>query len=235
MPTQSGNDLLIIECDSANLGADRLNLGSLFYRMLNHEIAKLFLAKKTVVLLKTSSKSRLDEEFAEVLQRYGRFRAVLIVGHSNSTGIRVASDDRFEWGALGKWLAPFRPEMIFLAACEAGQSVAVRNLFEPLKETLRDVFACPVKLYPTQAAAFAVLIAGLLWTGEINENESIAAQFVNYIGTGGQIYHWRYGETGPGAGIPAKLWDAFGKAFDFGQWDSQQRIDDLIARARRSL
>jgi hypothetical protein len=235
VPTRSGNDLLIIECDSANLASDRLNLGSLFYQLLNHEIAKLFLAKKTVVLLKTSTKSRLNEEFAEVLQRYDRFRAVLIVGHSNAQGIRIASGAWFGWDVIGKWLAPFRPEMIFLAACEAGKSMAVRDLFEPLKETLRDVYACPVKLYPIQAASFAVLIARLLWTGEIDENESITAQFVNYIGTGGQIYHWRDGETGPGAEIPAKFWDDFGKAFDFGQWDLQQRVDDWIARARRSL
>jgi hypothetical protein len=235
VPTRSGNDLLIIECDSTNLASDRLNLGSFFYQLLNHELAKLILAKKTVVLLKTSTKSRLNEEFAEVLQRCGRFRAVLIVGHSNAEGIRIASDAGFEWGAVGKWLAPFRPEMIFLAACEAGKSVAVRDLFEPLKETLHDVYASPVKLYPIQAASFAVLIARLLWTGEIDENESITTQFVNYIGTGGQIYHWRDGETGAGAEIPAKFWDDLGKAFDFGQWDLQQGIDEWIARARRGL
>jgi hypothetical protein len=232
VPTRYGNDLLIIECDSANLAADRLNLGSLFYQLLNHEIAKMFLAKKTVALLKTSTKSTLNEQFAEVLHTYGRFRAVLIVGHSNAEGIRIASDEWFEWGVLGKWLAPLRPEMIFLAACEAGKSVAVRNLFEPLKETLRDVYACPVKLHSVQAASFAVLIARLLWTDEIDENELIASQFINYIGTGGQIYHWRYGETGPGAEIPGELWDDFGKAFDFGKWDLQRRIDDWIKRAR---
>ena len=97
------------------------------------------------------------------------------------------------------------------------------------------MYASPVKLYPIQAASFAVLIAKLLWAGEIDENESMTAQFVNYIGTGGQIYHWRAGETGPGAEIPATFWDALGKAFDFGPWDLQQRIDEWTARARRRL
>ena len=133
MPTLPGNELLIIECDSANLATDRLNLGSLFYHLLDHEIAKLFLPKKTIVLLETSTKSRLNEDFARVFHRYGPFRAVLIVGHSNADGIRMATDAWLEWRVLGKWLAPFRPEMVFLAACEAGKSVAVRDLFESLR------------------------------------------------------------------------------------------------------
>jgi hypothetical protein len=28
-----------------------------------------------------------------------------MVGHSNAEGIRMASDEWFEWGALGRWLA----------------------------------------------------------------------------------------------------------------------------------
>ena len=228
------NDLLIIECDSAHLAADRLNLGSAFYQLLNHEIAKLFLAKKSIVLLKTSTKCSLKEQFAAVLEQHGRFRAVLIVCHSNAEGIQVASDEWFEWRVLGNWLEPFHPETIFLAACEAGKSGAVRDLFEPLNETLREIYASPVKLYGPQAASFAVIIARLLWTGEIDENESIAARLVNYMATGGQIYRWSYDETGPGAEIPAKSWDGLAKVFDFGPWDLQRRIEEWIQGDRRS-
>ena len=231
-PTSS--DLLIIECDSASLAADRLNLGSLFYQLLSHDIAKLFFANKKIVLLKTSTRAKLNEQFAEALERHGRFRAVLVVGHSNPEGIRVAHDEFLEWRVFGHWLAPFAPELIFLAACEAGKSTAVRDLFEPLKATLCDVYACPVKLYPLQAASFAVLIASLLWTGDIDENDSTVAQLLNYVTTGGQIYRWSYDETGAGAQIPAKSWDDLSKALDFGPWDLHRQIDDWIQGVRRN-
>jgi hypothetical protein len=78
--TRPDNDLVIIECDSESLACQRLNLGSAFFQLLNHDIAKLFLAKKSIVPLKTSTKSRLSEQFARVLEQHGRFRAVLIVG-----------------------------------------------------------------------------------------------------------------------------------------------------------
>jgi hypothetical protein len=228
------NDLLIIECDSANLAADRLNLGSAFYQFLNHDIAKLFLAKKSIVLLKTSTKRSLNEQFAALLEQHGRFRAVLIIGHSNSEGIQVASDEWFEWRVLGNWLEPFRLEIIFLAACEAGKSMAVRDLFQPLRETLLQIYASPVKLYGPQAASFAVLIARLLWTGEIDENESITARLVTYMSTGGQVYRWSYDETGPAADIPPKSWDDLARVFDFGPWDLQGRIDEWMRGGRRS-
>ncbi len=160
MATRPDNDLLIIECDSENLASQRLNLGSAFFQLLNHDIAKLLLAKKSIILLRTSTKSTLSEQFARAIEQHGRFRAVLIVGHSNAEGIRIASNESFAWRVLGNWLEPFGPEIIFLAACEAGKSVAVRDLFEPLNETLREIYASPVKLYGPQAASFAVLIAG---------------------------------------------------------------------------
>lgn len=234
MATRPDNDLLIIECDSESLACQRLNLGSTFFQLLNHDIAKLFLAKKYIVLLRTSTKSSLSEQFARVLEQHGRFRAVLIVGHSNAEGIQIASDEYFEWRALGNWLEPFRPEIIFLVACEAGKSVAVRDLFEPLNEALREIYASPVKLYGPQAASFAVLIARLLWTGEIDENESIVTRLLTYVTTGGQIYRWRRGETGPGQELPPQWWDNLAKTLDFGQWDLQQRIDEWLKSVRRT-
>jgi len=88
-------------------------------------------------------------------------KGILIVGHSNEKGLQLASDFFLDWRTVGKRLRPLEPQFIVLAACEAGKSKAVRQLFEPLK-TLRDAYASPVKLYAPQAAALAVLnrIAG---------------------------------------------------------------------------
>jgi predicted aminopeptidase len=94
-----------------------------------------------------------------------------------------------DWRTVGKWLQPFEPQFVCLAACEAGRSQAVRGLFESTKPTLRDVYASPVALYATQAAALAVLIALRLWFDDIGDKHSLALRVVNYIGTGGQLSH----------------------------------------------
>lgn len=233
MSAQPENDLLIIECDSEGLAGDGLNLGSAFYKLLNHDISKLlFFANKRIVLLSTAARSRLHEQFAEIREQYGRFRAVLVVGHSNPERIRVASDGSCEWRVLGNWLAPFAPELIFLAACEAGQSTAVRDLFGSLHGTLREIYACPVKLYPIQTTSFAVLIARLLWAGDIDENESAVTRLLNYVTSGGQIYRWTYHDTGASQEVPPEFWDDLAKALDFGPWDLQQRIDEWMKSVR---
>jgi len=232
VPTRPGNDLLIIECDSANLAADRLNLGKALADLLKHDAVKLVLRDTTVRLVQTSTARRLLEQFREVAEEH--FRAILVVAHSNPAGLQLASDKFCAWRTFGNWLQPFEPEFVFLVACEAGGSETVRELFEPVKKTLRDVYASPAELYGIQAAALAVIIGELLLTGDIDDEHSVAARLVNYIGTGGQIYRWSYEETGPGAEIPAKSWDDLAKVFDFGEWNLQQHIDEWIQGARRN-
>jgi len=150
------------------------------------------------------------------------------------TRFLLPSDKFCDWRTLGKWLQPFEPEFVFLVACEAGRSKAVRELFEPLKKTLRDVYASPAKLYGIQAAMLAIIIGELLCTGKIDDEHSLVTRLVSYIGTGSQVYRWSYDETGPAAEIPAESWDDLADVFDFGVWDLQHRIDDLIRRARRN-
>lgn len=234
MPTRPRDDLLIIECDFSNLAADRLNLGKAFADLLKHDAVKLLLRDTTVTLVQTSTGDRLLQQLREVAAENPHFRAILVVGHSNPAGLQLTSDNFCEWRTVGKWLQPFEPEFLFLVACEAGASESVRELFAPLKKTLRDVYASPAKLYGIQAAALAVIIGELLLTGDIDDENSVAARLVNYFGTGGQIYRWSYDETGSGAEIPAKSWDHLAKVFDFGQWDLQQRIDDWIQGVRRN-
>jgi len=228
------NNLLIVECDSATLAADRLDLGTALAGLLAHDLANLFLKDATIVLVQMSTADRLLPDLADVAARHGRFRAILVVGHSNAAGLRLTSDKFCDWRTVGKWLQPFEPEFVFLVACEAGRSKAVRELFEPLKKTLRDVYASPAKLYGIQAATLAIIIGELLCTGKIDDEHSLVTRLVSYIGTGSQVYRWSYDETGPAAEIPAESWDDLADVFDFGVWDLQHRIDDLIRRARRN-
>jgi hypothetical protein len=224
--------LLILECDSPALAADRLNLGSAFAQLVRDDLAKLLLKDKTIELVQTSSSVRLLDQFARAFEKHGCFRAILIVGHSDAKRLQLTHDASYEWRAVGEWLKPFGPELIFLAACEAGSSEAIRALFGPLRRTLRDIYGSPVNLYGTQAAVLAVLIGELLLTGEIDDENSIAARCVNYVSTGGQIYRWNRDDTGPGSEVAARTWDGLASLLDRGPWDLQQRLSEFIAGRR---
>ncbi len=124
---------------------------------------------KTMTLLQTSTTRELPEQFARAFGEHGRSKAILIVGHSNDAGLQLANDLFCDWGTVGAWLKPFELQFVVLAACEAGKSNAVLDLFEPLTKTLHDVYASPAKLYAPQAAALTVLIGMRLWYQEIGD------------------------------------------------------------------
>jgi hypothetical protein len=206
--------LLIIECDAGKLAADGLYLGSPFGQL----VQKVF-PEKRIVVVQTSTKDKLKEDLANVVQTHGRFRSILIVGHSNEVGLTLTSDCRCGWTAVGNWLQIFEPEFVFLAACEAGRSEAVRGLFMPLRKTLRQVYASPVALHRSQTPSLAVLIVMLLMQGRIDEDQSGALRLANYVLTGGQLFRWKRGETGLGEELRARLWDGVASLFNRGTWD----------------
>jgi len=107
---------------------------------------------------------------------------------------------------------------VFLAACEAGKSVAVRDLFKSIA-TLRQVYGSPVTLYKNQVPLLAALIGMLLTDGRIDEDQSGGLLLANYVLTGGQIFRWKRGETGPGEEINARWWDDVASLLDRGPWD----------------
>lgn len=210
--------LLIIECDSQTLAADGINLGTAFARLANTDVANALLRNKRIVLVKTSTEDKLKQDLADTLEEYGRFRSILVVGHSNAVELQLTSNDRYRWSAVGNWLQKFEPEFLFLAACEAGRSEAVRDVFEPIK-TLRQIYASPAPLHKNQASPLAVLIGMLLIQGRIDEDQSGALRLANYVLTGGQLFRWRRGETGLGEEVKARAWDAVASLLYRGSWD----------------
>jgi hypothetical protein len=137
--------LLIIECDSKKLAANGLNLGTTFA-----DLARKVFTRKRIGLVQTTSEEKLKENLSAVLRDYGRFRSIFIVGHSNATGLMLTADGLRNWESVGNWLQIFEPEFCFLAACSAGKSGALRELFQPVK-TLRQIYASPVTLHKFQA------------------------------------------------------------------------------------
>jgi len=212
--------LLIIECDSAKLASQGLHLGRAF-----SEFVKAVLPKKRIAIVPTSTEKKLNEDLAKVFEQYGCFRTVLIVGHSNAAGLVLTadSDSLRPWATVGRWVSIFRPELLFLAACEAGQSEAVRNVFDSV-DTLRQIYGSPVTLYKMHTAPMGVILFMLLSRGKINPELAKALRIAHYMLTGGQLFRWRRNEPGPGQELKGKLWDAVGNALDFGPWDLLERL-----------
>ena len=222
--------LLVIECDSGKLAADQLNLGTVLERLAETSLARTVLANKRIAFVKTTTEEKLKQDLANTFQRHGRFRSILVVGHSNETGLVLTSDGLRNWRTVGNWLRIFEPESVFLAACEAGRSKAIRDLFDPMRKSLRQVFASPVALHRNQSPPLVMLILMLLMRGRIDEDQSGALRLANYALTGGQLFRWRYNETGPGEEVRAALWDGVASLFDHGAWD----LADLLRRISRN-
>jgi len=207
--------LLIVECDSARLSADGLNIGS----ALGDLVSGMF-PDKRIFVVRTSTEDALREVLAEAFEKYGRFRSILIVGHSNEADLILTEGRRYSWGTVGKWFQIFEPEVLFLAACRAGASVSVRELFKSMN-TLRQVYASPITLHKNQTSPLAFLILTMLAAGRIDEGISIASRGASYVVTGGELFRWKRGETGPGRELKGSLWDIVG---EFGP-----RVRNLVA------
>jgi hypothetical protein len=215
---------LIIECDSRKLVSQGMHLGTGF-----SQVVRLLFPNKRIAVVQTSTEAKLQEDLAQVFTEFGRFRTILIVGHSNPQELMLTGDGCRSWSAVGQWIKIFDPEFLFLAACEAGRSAAVRAVFAEVA-SLRQIYASPVTLYKIQTAPLGVLIFMLLANGHLDAEQSSALRTVHYILSGGQLYRWLKRETGPGQELTGKLWDAVGKAMNFGAWDLLSALEDRLRK-----
>lgn len=193
--------LLVLECQAEKLAGQGLNFGSEIVAFL-----RTMFPRKAIVAVPTAGTPELGPSLAEIWNRHDRFRSILIVGHSNAQGLQLTTDRFFEWGAIGQWLAKFEPKFLFIAACEAGRSQAVRALFAPIP-SLREVYASPIKLFADQSAPIAVLVISVLLCRKIDNDVLRSLQVANYVITGGQLYRWKRAETGEGEELTGGLWD----------------------------
>jgi hypothetical protein len=215
--------LLIIECDSQTLARQGMHLGTGF-----SQIVKALFPEKRIAIVQTSTEKKMAEDLARAYEEYGNFRTILIVGHSDAEELEMTADCSRPWATVGAWINKFEPESLFLAACEAGQSQAVRVLFSSVGKSLREIYACPVPLHKIHTAPMAVLIYMRLTQRNIDPQLSEALRVVHYGLAGGQLFRWRRTETGPGTELRGKLWDAVGKSFYFGEWDLLKKIENTF-------
>src|SRR5260370_32259542 len=100
----------MLESDSRKLAADGLNSSTVFANL-----AQGAFTNRQIVLVKTSTEDKLKEDLADTLKKYGRFRSILVVGHSNESELQLTTTDCYSWTAVANWLQIFEPEFLFLA------------------------------------------------------------------------------------------------------------------------
>lgn len=196
--------LLVIECEAEKLTQQQLDLGSKAAALL-----QLIFPKKKIVLVKTSAVDELSRSLAEILGSHKRFRTILVVGHSNEQGLKLTSENGFKWRAIARWLSPFNPEFLLLAACHAGKFAAVQDLFTEIK-SLREVYASTVKLFRDQSDPLVGLIIALLKHRKIDEDYFRILQAAGYAISDGLLYRWKRGEVVRGDEIKGIAWNIMG-------------------------
>ncbi len=200
-PTRHYRDLLVIECQAALLQKQSLNVGSGAAAILQS-----WCPGKKIDLVQTSSVSQLCEDLGSLAEQNIRYRAILIVGHSNERGLCLTNNNVCPWNIVGQWFAKFEPKSLFLAACKAGRSNAVRALFDPLP-SLRNVCASPKALYADQTYGLILLVASALHAQRLDGTWSRFVRTLNYCATQSQLYVWKRNEIGEGKEVMGSVWD----------------------------
>lgn len=151
--------LLIIECDTPKLKAQGLS----FSDDLNR-VASTVLQDRVTYLIQTKEKELIPTQFAEAKQKACSYSVIVVIGHSDSNGIRLGENARYTWETFSNWLEPFRPQKLFLMSCQGGKTEVGRMLFKNL-DSLKEVYGSPVLLTKPEAMTVAVVaLADLLDT-----------------------------------------------------------------------
>jgi hypothetical protein len=177
--------LLFIECQTSLLKKQSLAIAGGWHARLS----SLYPEKK-IILAATDGRADLANRLGEFVQGGTRYRAVVIVAHSNHAGIKLTSEDFCDWSQLATWLEPLAPEHLLLVACDAGRLTGVCTLFQSLP-SLRTIYASPVPVAPQHAEFLDFLLLQLIGQRRIDESVLRLTQFAAYLATKAVIFQWR--------------------------------------------
>lgn len=177
---------MILHLDADKLRQDRLHLGeqAAFAALLANQGLNA-----TVALADVTDRESLHRTLADLVERRCTFDVVVVIGHSNSAGIRIATDAFVEWQVFGEYLKPLHPRRLVLIACRAGQWPSARDIFPTLKK-LRRLYASPVNATKDLAQFMLALAPVLLEVKGPRAKHVTWAQAAAVALTGGQIREW---------------------------------------------
>jgi hypothetical protein len=182
--------LLILECDVFKLATQGLD----FADQIN-ATTSLLSPDARIAVVKACGKQDLLRKFAALAEADHRFRSIVVIGHSNVSGIKLASDLPASWDAFATWLRPFAPSQLILAACKSGELTPVTSMFAGLP-TLQNVYAPPHTTTKQQVQAIMLLLPHLMNSRTVESSLVRVVQFGNFLLTRGLIVRWRRSDFG---------------------------------------
>ncbi len=177
--------LLFIQCQTSLLQKQSLAIGDGWHARLSNQYPD-----KTIAIAATSSRAELLSRFAELVEGGTRYRVVLIIAHSNHTGIKLTNEDFVEWTQLATWLEPLSPEHLLLVACDAGRLTGVCTLFKSLP-SLRTIYASPVPVTTHHAQFLDVLLSQLIEQRQVDEDALRLTQLAALLAAKAVLFQWK--------------------------------------------
>ncbi len=171
--------MLIMECDSAKLTQQNLAVSNDLEKFAKHTFPK-----NPIHCLKSLSDTELLKDVGELYETGQLFRTIVIIGHSNKTGLKISSDSFIEWRAVANWIESFEPHRVILLACEAGQSIPCAALFNGIP-SLKEIFASPIPADKSQQYIILGKVLHVLIAKKENEVVNQLMQLTNIIFTRG--------------------------------------------------
>lgn len=176
--------LLILECDAERLAAQSISMAEEI-----KIVAQLFAPKAKVEVVKTTTEEALKAQFAHLAENNHRFGIIVVIGHSNTSGLNLTSDRGVSWAAFAKWVELFEPKQMALIACQSGWILPVQELFVGVA-TLKEIYASPTNTTKPQAEVIKLLIPYLLNVRSIDSELIRLGQIINFLLTSGVIFRW---------------------------------------------
>lgn len=186
--------MLILRLDANRLSQDGLTLGdeTAFVALLS----KVCLGAR-VTTVDGTTEGDLRNQLAVIAARGEHFDFVVTVGHSNESGIRLASDRFVDWKAFARYLEPFAPSRVALIACAAGGRAVADALFGELPKVDR-LYASPESVDPNLAALILFLAPYVMAVRKPAADVIVSVKAVALLGMGRRLKEWR--RNGPPTG-----------------------------------
>ncbi|WP_428261067.1 hypothetical protein [Haliangium sp.] len=177
----------MLHLDAQALHRDGLHLGD--FASLAGWFSSIAL-RSDVVCEDTTTRHDLASKLGRLAEQKRRFDVILVVGHSNSEGIRIGADLFVDWSTFAQFLKPFHPRRLLLVACQAGRWDAGEELFSRLPE-LRRIYACPANASKHFGVLMFAALPYIVANRRPRARDVKWGQFASIFLTGRQLREWR--------------------------------------------
>lgn len=179
--------LLVVHVDSDRLRQDGLHLGA--EATWAASLSALALGAD-VAVRDTRSVSELRRTVDAFVASGKRVDVLVVIGHSNAAGIRIADDHLASWKEFAAYIKPLKPRRLLLVACRAGRWDAGEKLFSALRD-LRRIFACPVNASKDFGKLMLFAVPYVVANRRPRDKDVRMSQLASVAMTGRQLREWR--------------------------------------------